>query len=104
MPGGTSLALSWRQPEKPNGRIRAYLIHFKVNKNILINILNLFIIYLKEIFSQKPSRQIRLEAKQTNIENELLNKTTPSFTVFAFNLVILAFKKFLKIIKNKILS
>uniref|UniRef100_A0A1I8C120 Fibronectin type-III domain-containing protein n=1 Tax=Meloidogyne hapla TaxID=6305 RepID=A0A1I8C120_MELHA len=68
LPGGTSLSLNWRQPEKPNGIIRAYLVHFK------------------EMFSQRPSRQIRLEAKNEE-ENELFSKTPKSSnTVFAFNL------------------
>ncbi|CAK5084256.1 unnamed protein product [Meloidogyne enterolobii] len=73
LPGGTSLSLNWRQPEKTNGIIRAYLIHFK------------------EMFSQRPLRQIRLEAKnEEEKENELFNqnqlKQSLSNTVFAFNL------------------
>nr|CAD2173030.1 unnamed protein product [Meloidogyne enterolobii] len=72
LPGGTSLSLNWRQPEKPNGIIRAYLIHFK------------------EMFSQRPLRQIRLEAKnEEEKDGELFNqqlKQSSSNTVFAFNL------------------
>uniref|UniRef100_A0A915NBR5 Protein-tyrosine-phosphatase n=1 Tax=Meloidogyne javanica TaxID=6303 RepID=A0A915NBR5_MELJA len=55
LPGGTSLSLNWRQPEKPNGIIRAYLIHFK------------------EMFSQRPLRQIRLEAKNEEENDEELS-------------------------------
>uniref|UniRef100_A0A915NNH6 Fibronectin type-III domain-containing protein n=1 Tax=Meloidogyne floridensis TaxID=298350 RepID=A0A915NNH6_9BILA len=71
LPGGTSLSLNWRQPEKPNGIIRAYLIHFK------------------EMFSQRPLRQIRLEAKnEEENDEELFNrdqlKQSSSNTVFAF--------------------
>nr|CAD2200459.1 unnamed protein product [Meloidogyne enterolobii] len=72
LPGGTSLSLNWRQPEKTNGIIRAYLIHFK------------------EMFSQRPLRQIRLEAKnEEEKDGELFNqqlKQSSSNTVFAFNL------------------
>lgn len=57
LPGGTSLALTWREPLLPNGQIRTYVIYFK------------------EVPSQHAPGQIRLDVQPGEISK-----------AFAFNL------------------